>query len=141
MSQAVVQYVMILSVSRASNFPNLLAPRATGFRSLMSSPGLPREGPTNAVPKGRSYQLYQGPTQEKILPTVYLREDPTNGLPKESPTNGPTQGGNPHPDPGSKESPNPGSYQQLQATQYPTDDPDITYFRNKFPTVLSQTEL
>ena len=38
MSQAVVQYVMILSVSRASNFPNLLAPRAGGFRSLMSCP-------------------------------------------------------------------------------------------------------
>ena len=40
MSQAVVQYVMILSVSRASNFPNLLAPRASGFRSLMSCPAL-----------------------------------------------------------------------------------------------------
>ena len=38
MSQAVVKYVMILSVSRASNFPNLLAPRASGFRSLMSCP-------------------------------------------------------------------------------------------------------
>ena len=39
-SHVFVRYVMILSASWASYFPNLLAPRATGCRTLMSSPAL-----------------------------------------------------------------------------------------------------
>ena len=60
MSQAVVQYVMILSVSRASNFTNLLAPRASGFRSLMSCPvrGQPSLGsPTANLPPKRKRKV------------------------------------------------------------------------------------